>query len=151
MNGKKLVNVIAVVILVLAAFFVGQGFSPVEDTTLESETEIEKGTVNLLIDLNEKGVKSFEEVQIEKGDSLEEVLLTLDEEGLISIEGEDFGGELGYFVEAIDGVGGDDSGRWWQYWVNGEYAEVGVSAYVVQAGDSVVFLYTKGQEDEFSD
>ncbi len=65
----------------------------------------------------------------------------------LEINYKDYGGDLGLFIEKIDGVGGDDSGRWWQYWVNNIYSLVGVSAYDVKKGDVIMFKYTSQQSE----
>lgn len=54
----------------------------------------------------------------------------------------DFGGDMGMFIETINGVGKGSLSKWWQYWVNDEYATVGVSSYVPGDGDVIRFVYT---------
>ncbi|MGQ4910885.1 MAG: DUF4430 domain-containing protein [Candidatus Thorarchaeota archaeon] len=50
-------------------------------------------------------------------------------------------GDLAY-VTAIDGVP-SSAGRYWQYWVNGEYASVACNLYEIDDGDVVVWNRTE--------
>lgn len=50
------------------------------------------------------------------------------------------------YVTAINGVDDGEGGRFWQYWVNGEYAAVGADWYVLEDGDAVVWHHTSPQE-----
>lgn len=50
------------------------------------------------------------------------------------------------FVKSIGGVSeNDDTGLWWQYWVNGELSVVAANAYQIQDNDSIVWRYTSSQ------
>ena len=48
------------------------------------------------------------------------------------------------FVEAINGIRNnqDRNNRWWQFWVNGELAPVGVGSYRVHEGENIEWRYT---------
>jgi len=60
-----------------------------------------------------------------------------------------FGGELGIFIESINGVPeGVAKDKWWQFWVNNQYSNVGASAYTVNPGDIIEWKFTKGQLEE---
>ena len=75
--------------------------------------------------------------------SVFEILQSLDDKGSITIQYRDFGGEMGIFLESINDVGGDDD-YWWQYWINGEYSQVGISRQFVEPDDHIRFEYTGG-------
>ncbi len=58
----------------------------------------------------------------------------------------DYGGDMGVLIESINNVANDpQTGTYWQFWVNGEYAKVGASAYQLKAGDKVEWKYIKSQ------
>ena len=46
--------------------------------------------------------------------------------------------------ELVSQIGGRQSGagRYWQYWVNGNYAQTGAGIYIIKAGDRVVWKLT---------
>ncbi len=51
---------------------------------------------------------------------------------------------LGPFIDGIAGVNSDPArGLYWIYYVNGEYAEVGAGAYVLNGGETVLWRYEK--------
>jgi hypothetical protein len=54
---------------------------------------------------------------------------------------EDFGGTLGIFITGFNGVEVEGN-HFWEFKVNGEGSEVGVSSYVVQQGDMIEFVYS---------
>ena len=54
--------------------------------------------------------------------------------------------DLEVFIESIDKVANDPkNNKWWQYWVNGEYGQVGASNFILKDGDFVKWKYGEGQ------
>ncbi|MFW9888935.1 MAG: DUF4430 domain-containing protein [Candidatus Thorarchaeota archaeon] len=50
------------------------------------------------------------------------------------------------FVYSINGVSSkEETGRWWQYWVNGDYASVAANLYVVQDNDLIIWKFIDSQ------
>ncbi len=150
MQDRKKADIFAKVVIALALFFVGFYFgviykadSPLPDRTLD--TQIEE-TITLSIDFGEEDGRIFSDIEFESGDSLFDVLSMLLAESEIELDYQDYGPDMGVFINSIDGIGGDDSGRWWQYRVNGEYGQVGVSQYVVQSEDFIEFKFTNERE-----
>lgn len=84
-------------------------------------------------------------LSIPKADStLFEILKKADEDKKISFGYKDYGGSLGVFIQSINGVEGSGE-KYWQYWVNNTYAQVGVSSYRVNPGDIIMFKLAKSQ------
>ena len=54
---------------------------------------------------------------------------------------EDFGGDLGIFISGFNGVEAEGN-HFWEFRVNGEGAQSGVSKYEVQQGDMLEFVYS---------
>jgi hypothetical protein len=54
---------------------------------------------------------------------------------------QDFGGDLGIFITGFDGVEAEGN-HFWEFRVNGEGADVGVSKYEVMSGDVLEFVYS---------
>ncbi|MBI3589174.1 MAG: DUF4430 domain-containing protein [Candidatus Liptonbacteria bacterium] len=50
---------------------------------------------------------------------------------------------LGRMIVSVNGFKNGEGGKYWQYWVNGKYAEVGVSSYKPQPGDLIEWKFTK--------
>jgi hypothetical protein len=66
------------------------------------------------------------------------IKLALGEENLTFM---DFGGDLGIFISGFNGVNAEGN-NFWEFKINGEGAEVGVSKYQVQQGDVLSFVYS---------
>ena len=66
------------------------------------------------------------------------IKLALGEENLTF---QDFGGDLGIFISGFNGVNAEGN-NFWEFKINGEGAEVGVSKYQVQQGDVLSFVYS---------
>ncbi len=62
--------------------------------------------------------------------------------------GKDFGEELGFFVESVNGVPNDTvNRRYWTLYVNGVTATVGVSNYIVKEGDHIEWRFEDISEE----
>jgi hypothetical protein len=60
----------------------------------------------------------------------------------------DWTGDLA-FVYSINGVSSkEETGLWWQYWVNSEFASVAANLHVVQDNDTVVWRLTDSQVEQ---
>jgi hypothetical protein len=53
----------------------------------------------------------------------------------------DFGGSLGIFITGFFGVEAEGN-HFWEFFINGKSASVGVSGYAVQDGDVLEFRYS---------
>lgn len=105
-----------------------------------------------MIDDGSDTLKIFQDnITIES--SLFDSLMRIQDSGDIVLTYEDYGGDMGVFLQAINGIGvGENSGnKWWHYWVNGSYAQVGVSTQTVRPGDIVLFKYMPAQESAVKD
>lgn len=136
-----------VVAAVVIAFMAGWSLRAPESPVLqpyETAASAQEGFVTVTIDYGNGTKKEMPEVPFVQGDSVFTVLSVLSEAGMLELESEDYG-EQGMFLVSIDGVGGPGSDRWWQYWVNGTYATLGVSAYQLSADDHVRLVFTNEQ------
>jgi hypothetical protein len=66
----------------------------------------------------------------------------------VDLETKDFG-DAGLFVESINGLAGDDS-HYWGFYINGEYAQTGISQTVLQTGDTIELKYETLDSSEFN-
>ncbi|MFX0055253.1 MAG: DUF4430 domain-containing protein [Promethearchaeota archaeon] len=63
----------------------------------------------------------------------------------VAIVGVDWTGDLA-FVYSINGVSSkEETGLWWQFWVNGEFSSVAANFYEVQDNDTIVWRFTDSQ------
>lgn len=59
----------------------------------------------------------------------------------VSVQKEYWKGYNSYFVSGIHGVVNGDEGRYWQYYVNGQFPTVGCSQYILQDNDTVEWRF----------
>ncbi len=145
MPNKKTIKIISWAIILAVVFYLFWATTvngPRENEPQATERQ-QQGQVELTIAFEDDKKDLF--FDYEPGDTIFDLLKKADEQGEIEIKYRDFGGELGIFLESIDGVGGDED-KWWQYWVNGEYGQIGISAYFVSSGDSIEFKYEGSNE-----
>ena len=151
-------KLIILVAVFLAGFYYGQkqATAPVttiteqnpvvSNSTAETTPENESISVALAIDNGQDEVKNFDDITVAAGASVFDLLKTVTEQNGIDLQYKDYGGDLGVMVESIGGTSGDlAANRYWQYWLNGEYALVGASTQILKDGDKVEWKYTKGQ------
>ncbi len=102
--------------------------------TVDSTDEIwEQPDQNQLVEQNDEIEYSFTASEEMTAEEL------LDQSA--TVEYQDFG-SAGKFVQSIDGVASNEN-YFWGYYVNGTFAELGVSQTQLQPGDTITFRYEK--------
>ncbi len=96
--------------------------------------------VDLAIDYGNGDEQSFPWKLARQGDTVLDLLETLERQNGIAIEKRNFPG-LGVFIEAIQGVHNTND-SYWQFWVNGEYSNVGAGQYELKDDDKVLWKRT---------
>jgi len=120
-----------------ASFFVGTE-APTENQVV-SNTAL---TANLVIDLGGE-VQGFE---IEPhGENLFVLMRNKFEERGVSFAYETFTG-LGELMTRIGDQKNGAEGKYWQFWINGTYSQVGASSYIPKAGDTIEWKFTNEQQ-----
>lgn len=98
---------------------------------------------SLMIDYGDGRVNTYEDLL---GTTAFDVVRQAADKNGFDLKYKDYGGELGVFIESINGVGADPSGKkWWQFWVNNTYSNVGASSHTIQPNDVIEFKYIQGQ------
>ena len=135
---RKIVNIISSVVILIAVFGVGYALgSPAHDHSPNFEDR--SGVVGVFVNNGER-LEVFD-VEAEEGMSVFEVMEQAQATEQLVFEHEDYGGELGAFIESINGAGGVGN-AWWQFWINTSYSTTGVSNAQVGPGDIVYFSLT---------
>lgn len=81
------------------------------------------------------------QVFVPKGSSVYEMMKVASDTYGFDFKGKEHSG-LGFFAEEIGGVRQDkQKGMYWIYYINGKKAQVGISHYIVQPGDTVTWKY----------
>jgi len=102
--------------------------------------------VTLVVDGLEDGARY--EVEVLGETTVEQVLTEAVRQQGLRLVTQNYGRELGVFVEAINGVSNDsDKNMYWYLYVNGQVSPVGASAARVVPGDTVTWKYEKQHEE----
>jgi len=145
---KILAKIIIVAAIFIAGFYFGtqQALSPIDDSAQINQEISSQIQSSLMIDFGDGKVKTFSNVILADGTTAFDFLKKVTTENNLKLDYKDYGAEMGVFVESIDGIGNDlGSDKFWQYWINNQYSEIGASSYKLKAGDSVEWKYIKGQ------
>ncbi len=146
-NMKHLHTIIIALIFFASGLLLGRSVvapAPVFDASSVIQTEGEKiSVVHFLIDFGNDELQTFPHTAFEENETLWKVLQRTLQEENISVDYREYEG-MGVFIESIGGVANSGT-TYWQYWVNGIYAEIGASAYLVQPGDTILWKFTKNQ------
>ncbi|MBE6754007.1 MAG: DUF4430 domain-containing protein [Ruminococcaceae bacterium] len=127
-------TIVAVSLLVIAAlFFVGQKYNWLRPE--EAQSTGETIIINLSVTLDGSQTVYDETIAAEKGEALIEAMKDELGEQLVYSES-----EYGAYITSICGYAEDpDASKYWVYTVNGEQAATGVSEYVPEENDEIVF------------
>ncbi|MFA5185522.1 MAG: DUF4430 domain-containing protein [Patescibacteria group bacterium] len=152
----QLRNFISVLVLCVAVFFLGfttarlmpeKTEKIVEPTALTiTEPEKKPDTVSVMVDFGDGRIHSATDIAWHEGESVFDALKLYDDKASFGIKYKDYGGDLGVFVESIEGKTDPKKKAWWQYWVNNQYGKIGSSSYKLKAGDVVMWKLTTGQQ-----
>mgnify|MGYP000480565113 CR=1 FL=1 len=98
------------------------------------------GVVRVMVDDGD-GIKTFSGVPV-VGETALDFL-----ENMFEAEGVDFGTKefpgIGVLVELIGDKSNGEDGKYWQYWVNGAFASVGVHALELRPRDIMLWQFAK--------
>ncbi len=114
-------------------------------TNRPNEGALIEPSVTLLFDFGDDTIEQNYELRItnyEEGETVWQIMQQALTENEIALEYDDYGGELGILITKIGDKKNGEDGRYWQYWINGKYAKVGVSNYLMKAGDVVEWKFT---------
>ena len=145
--SKNWIAIAAIVIIViLGGYYAVNNSSQQTDTATETtSTEQVQNQVEVTIDYAGEEEKETEvkAVKFDEGDTAWDALQAAVE--VDNIEYQDYGGDLGIFVQSINDVK-PAGNKFWLFKVNGKGADVGVSAYEVQDGDRLEFVISEPSE-----
>lgn len=148
---KFIAKIIIIIVIFVAGIYVGQTNKitlPIKVTQPQEsgqQQDNQETKVNLMFDFGNGQVQVFNDILAESDDTVFDLLKKVTEENKIEFKYKDYG-ELGVFVEAINGfINNGQADRFWQYWVNNNYAQIGASLYELQNNDVVEWKYIKGQ------
>jgi hypothetical protein len=143
MNKNKILQVTGVGILVIVLIFGISTFVDRNKVSQNGQNEETQQTIN--VSLTIEGVYTNKQVTAAFGDTVLEVLQSLNEVNpeLLLITKEYSG--LGILVESIVGKTNGTDGEYWQYLVNGVMPQIGADKLELKEGDFVEWRFEKSE------
>jgi len=149
---KESMKLIAKIIIIVAIFFVGfyigqqQILAPANKPAGVNQQAEQQIQVSLMLDFGNGEIQTFNDIFLEEETTVFELLKKITSENNLEFRYKDYGGELGALIESINNVANDvKANRFWHYWVNNVYAEVGASNYQLKDGDVIEWKYVSNQ------
>lgn len=97
---------------------------------------------DIKINFSDNETKEFNGIEIKENETVFNALKKITEANSIDLKYKDYGGDMGVLIESIGGIANDfNANKYWQFWVNGEYSNIGASGYKLKNGDSVEWKY----------
>ena len=119
---------------------------PIEIPRVSIQAEPLHRVVSVAIDDGRSRIVAYHDIVLQEGDTVFSVLQRLSNEQKFALDYKDYGGDLGVFVEAINGAANNArANSWWQYWVNNRYGEVSASKHELQPGDIIAWKRVTNQ------
>lgn len=79
--------------------------------------------------------------RIAENSNVYDLMSILRDAGIVSFTTKDFGGNLGLFVEQINGIKNGTDNKFWIYYINGKEAKTGISNYTLNNTDVIEWKY----------
>lgn len=102
----------------------------------------------ILLEISAPGNAKTYRLATQSETTVADLLIQAQREQGLQLEVKDFGGSLGIFVEAINGVRNDTARKlYWSLYVNGAFSQLGASSIKVRPGNTVTWKYESAHED----
>ncbi len=103
-----------------------------------------EATASTMIDLGDR-IVTCEEGEVAAETTAWDLLRACAAERELELATEDYG-EMGLLITAIGGRENGRGDRYWQYWVNNQYANIGSQDRQISAGDVILWNYTSSKQ-----
>lgn len=145
-SQKIIFAVIFTALGVVIGWNLPRALPPLKQNTTQPAIGITATTSSMLVDYGDGRVVTYAAVPVTVGETVEAMMAEISRSRGLTVEWKDYGEGLGKLVTAIGETKNDArAGRFWSYWVNQQFAPVGVSAYRLTPGDQVMWKYTSDQ------
>ncbi len=143
----KIIKFLLIAIIFFAAgFFVGQGYNGVlVDKCSVNQVAKEPANITIVLQFADSDIKEIQNLTVSQNQTVLDLLGRVALENDLEFKTKDYG-DLGLMVTQIgDKINGQEN-KYWQFWVNGEFAQIGAESYALAEGDRVEWRFA---EDTF--
>ena len=135
---KQIKFLILGALFLIAGFLLGIGFNGQPATSQSGQPAQTERPTSIMVDTGAE-LLGFSELSVAEGDTVWSLLeRTAAASGELSVTATDYG-DLGILIGNINGYENGADKKYWQYWVNNEYADVAADKYVLEEGDVIEF------------
>jgi len=135
----------------IAGFLIGIGsfndraFENTDSFVKEVSQEQEQFYVSIMIDTGDDLLGFSKARAQEEEDTVYSVLSGIAQENeALTIDVIDYG-DIGVFINSINGKSSGHDNKYWQYWVNNEYGQVSADKYKLEQGDVIMWKFTSSR------
>lgn len=146
MHARWMKMVGGMAVLVAAGFLLGWSVQvPTSWQAVPTDTGTQQ-VAHLIIDDGAGVLRTFPKEQFFSGQTVFDILKSVTaREGLAFVY--DPPGTYGVFIRQIGARKNGEQKKYWQYWVNGEFAMVAADRYTLQSGDTILWKFTGEQQE----
>ena len=138
------------IIILISVFLLGVSSQALSENLFKKDTipplqntEQTQLTASIMIDFGNGTIRTMNDIPVHAQDTLYTTLVAMSERDEFTLQTTDYG-DMGVFVEGIDGIKGVN-GTWWQVWINNTYATEGASSITTRHGDIILWKLTTEQ------
>lgn len=153
---KQIKFILFGIVFGVAGFLIGLGMQADDaKTSVQQDARMsevldkeEERQISIMID-TEDDLLGFSDITLQNDDTVYSVLSRLAEENEnLELDVIDYG-DLGMFINAINGKQSGNDNKYWQYWVNNEYGTVSADNYILREGDVILWKFTSSRYENF--
>ncbi|MBU1131077.1 DUF4430 domain-containing protein [Patescibacteria group bacterium] len=139
---KTLKFFVIALIFLTVGFLLGQSYQLPYFSTPEQEVgEDQTLKINYSLQFSDSEMIEFQNIAIQKNETALDVLQKLASANDIALETKDYQ-DLGIMITKIGEMENGQNNKYWQFFVNGEYAPVGAGQYLLKGGENVEWIFT---------
>jgi hypothetical protein len=135
----KILIVIGVFVALLGVFLLTSNIIPRDTSIISTSKEENNKTVKTILEINQVKYES----EITEPISVYEFMEKLQNERKITFKDKTYTG-MGKLIEEINGLKSEGD-KYWIYYVNNKEAQIGISDYKINPGDTVSWKYEKSK------
>lgn len=147
---KALKFIIIAVIFFAAGFLVGQSYqlpSAGPASNQQSVNQAAKAKITYILKFGDNELTEFQNVEVTPDQTVLEILKKLTAANNLTLETKDFK-DLGIMVDKIGGRANGQNKKYWQFFVNNQYAQTGADKTFLKNGDNVEWRFTSDQTNK---
>ena len=125
-------------IFLLAFALTGAGCTKAPEATEPSIAPAQSVTSTLTLQVDDESYS----IPFRDNLTVHDLMLEIQNKEDFTFDGKDYGPDMGYFVESINGIAGDtEKNIYWVFYLNDKKAETGISATTLNPNDIITWKY----------